>query len=271
LKSRPIGIFDSGIGGLTVANAISALLPNEQLIYFGDTAHLPYGDKSAKAIREYSREIMQFLVNQNCKLIVIACNSASASIGNSFQKWMPKEIPVINVIEPVVQHIAKQKHKKIGLIGTKRTIKSGVFPKHLKNTAPSKSIQSLATPLLAPMIEEGFYNNNISKAVINAYLENSRLKGIQSLVLACTHYPLIEKQIIELVGKQTTIVNSAHVVATKVKEVINKLHLENNQHKPLAHQFYISDYTPAFEQAANRFFGKKVKLTEHNLWKRQKV
>lgn len=270
MSTNPIGIFDSGIGGLTVANAISELLPNESIIYFGDTAHLPYGDKSAKAIRNYGKEIIQFLVEKKCKLIVIACNSASASIGNAYTKWIPKDLPVINVIEPVVHYLANDKNSKIGLIGTKRTIKSGVFPKYIKSIAPSKTVQSLATPLLAPMIEEGFYNNNISKAVINAYLENSRLRGMQSLVLACTHYPLIEKEIKTLIGSKTKIINSAYVVAMRVLEIIEKQNLANSNKKIVAHQFYVSDYTTAFEQAANRFFGKKIKLTEHNLWKRQK-
>jgi len=269
LSSKPIGIFDSGIGGLTVANAISELLPKEQIIYFGDTAHLPYGDKSPKAIRDYSREIMRFLLERNCKMIVIACNSASASVGNNFKNWIPESVPVVNVIDPVVEHLAAQKNKIVGLIGTKRTIKSGVFPKHLGVLAPNKSMKSLATPLLAPMIEEGFYNNNISKTIINAYLENSRLKGIQSLVLACTHYPLIENEVRELVGNRIEVINSATIVAKKVEDVLQNNSLLNSESNN-KHQFYVSDYTSGFEQAAKRFFGEKVKLTEHNLWKKTK-
>ena len=270
MSSKPIGIFDSGIGGLTVANAISELLPNEQIIYFGDTAHLPYGDKSPKAIRDYSKEIMQFLIQSECKIIVIACNSASASVGNTYKNWIPDTIPVINVIDPVVEHLATQKNKIVGLIGTKRTIKSGVFPKHLGILSPTKSMKSLATPLLAPMIEEGFYNNNISKTIINAYLENSRLKGIQSLVLACTHYPLIENEVKELVGQRIEVINSASIVAKKVVDVLHANSLLNKSINN-KHQFYVSDYTSGFEQAAKRFFGEKIKLAEHNLWKKPKT
>lgn len=268
MSDNPIGIFDSGIGGLTVANAISSLLPNEKIIYFGDTAHLPYGDKSAKAIRDYSKEIIKFLLSHHCKLIVIACNSASASVGNAYLKWVPKDMPVVNVIDPIVEYLSREKYTRIGLIGTKRTIHSRIFPKNLNKITSSKIIQSLATPLLAPMIEEGFYNNNISKAVINSYLSNSRLIGIESLVLACTHYPLIENQIRELLGQKIEIVNSAYVVARKVETVLKLSSSERHERRSPEHQFFVSDFTSGFEQAANRFFGKKVKLQEHNLWKR---
>lgn len=266
MSHSPIGIFDSGIGGLTVANAVSALLPHESIVYFGDTAHLPYGDKSPQAIRSYSKTIMHFLLDQGCKMIVIACNSASASVGKSYQKWLPPQYPVVNVIDPVIQFVGEKKPNKIGLIGTKRTIKSGVFPKHMKEQNPQKKIQALATPLLAPMIEEGFYNNNISKTIIKAYLDNPRLLGIESLVLACTHYPLIENEVKQLLSKDITVINSAAVVADSVQKVLTEKMLLNTSEEAAHHQFYISDFTPEFEQAARRFFGEKIKLSERNLW-----
>ncbi len=269
MSNLPIGIFDSGIGGLTVANAIYKLMPNEHLIYFGDTAHMPYGDKSSKAIRDYSKEITNFLLSKNCKAIVVACNSASASIGNAYTKWVPQNIPVINVIEPVVEYVAKTKQQTIGLIGTKRTIKSGIFPKHLHQVAPQKNLKSLATPLLAPMIEEGFFNNNISRTIIQAYLENQRLVGIESLVLACTHYPLIEKEIGSILGHKITVHNTAQIVAEKVKEVLHSQILLNEETNLSNQIFYVSDYTQGFEKAAQMFFEKKIKLIEENLWNKK--
>jgi glutamate racemase len=268
VSDNPIGIFDSGIGGLTVANAVSVLLPHEKLIYFGDTAHLPYGDKSSKAIRNYSKSIFEFLLNKNCKCIIIACNSASASIGNAYTKWIPPQFPVINVIDPVIGSVVENPEKTIGLIGTKRTVASAIFPKKLKESLQhNKKIKSLATPLLAPMIEEGFFNNNISKTIIKAYLESPRLKGIKSLILACTHYPLIENEIADATNNKIKIYNSAQIVAQKTKEVLIENNAIHNLERNPEHEFYISDYTHAFENAAKRFFGKKIKLKEFDLWK----
>lgn len=265
-NSHPVGIFDSGIGGLTVANAVSELLPMESILYYGDTAHLPYGDKSAKAIRSYSQRIVQFLLNQNCKMIVIACNSASASVSRHIQHWVPPNFPIVNVIDPVVEQIANQPQNTVGLIGTKRTVSSRIFHKKLKAKAPRKTMQSMATPLLAPMIEEGFYNNAISKTIIENYLNNRRLYGIQSLVLACTHYPLILKQVQDWAGKQVVIHNNAQIVAQEISRTLTELNLANTVMNPNPHQFFVSDYTAAFEMAAKRFFGKKIKLQEHNLF-----
>lgn len=263
MSNKSIGIFDSGIGGLTVANAISALLPNESIVYFGDTAHLPYGDKSAKAIRQYGKKIMQFLVSQECKTIVIACNSASASIGNSYKNWIPAHIPVVNVIDPVIEKVIASEHKTIGLIGTKRTVSSGVFAKKTKQLNAKKTVKSLATPLLAPMIEEGFYNNNISKTIIKSYLSNNRLNGIESLILACTHYPLIASEIAEVTAHKIHILNSAQIVAEKLQAVLTEQGLLKQQKKEsLTHAFFVSDYTHGFENAAKRFFGEKIKLKE---------
>ena len=170
-SSLPIGIFDSGIGGLTVANAIRKILPNEQLIYFGDTAHMPYGDKSPEAVKFYSLKIAKFLLDKKCKMIVIACNTASAHAFHELVHFLGERIPIINVIDPVVDlMVQKGNAQKIGVIGTKSTIRSDIYAKKFKAANPDIQVSSLATPLLAPMIEEGFFNNNISKTVINSYL-----------------------------------------------------------------------------------------------------
>ena len=184
ISSNPIGIFDSGIGGLTVANSIQKVLPNESMIYFGDTAHLPYGDKSPDSIKYYGIRIAQFLLDKDCKMIVIACNTASALAYEAVKDFVNGRVPVINVIDPVVEYIVNNKNsKRVGVIGTKGTIKSDIYPKRIKAKNKLIEVSSLATPLLAPMIEEGFFNNRISRSIIAAYLSSRKLTKIDSRYL----------------------------------------------------------------------------------------
>lgn len=265
--SHPIGVFDSGIGGLTVAKAISDLLPNESLIYFGDTAHMPYGEKSPHAIKSYSEKIASFLIEQPCKLIVIACNSASATAFRQVQKILPDKHFVINVIDPVVQHLSRDGHRrKIGLIGTKRTVSSAVYKKKFEKADPDIQLKSLATPLLAPMIEEGFFNNKISRTVVHSYLSNPHLAHIESIILACTHYPLIINEISSFYKGKVEIINSAEIVSLAVKDFLDENSLLNKSSKVPGHKFFVSDYTSSFEETAKIFFGGKIKLKEKNLW-----
>ncbi|WP_026898620.1 glutamate racemase [Daejeonella oryzae] len=265
-SNQPIGIFDSGIGGLTVANAIHKILPNEQLIYFGDTAHLPYGDKSPEAIRSYSLKIGRFLLDQNCKLIVIACNTASSHAYTKLVEAFADKVHIVNVIDPVVDFLADNKaFQKIGVIGTKSTINSGVYTNKLKIAAPAKEVSALATPLLAPMIEEGFYNNNISHTVIRSYLSSPELYSIDTLVLACTHYPLIQKEIDEYFNGKVTIINTAKIVAEHIKNTLVKLDLLNGG-IPADHQFFVSDFTSSFENSTRLFFGEQIHLKLKNIW-----
>ncbi len=265
--SHPIGVFDSGIGGLTVAKAISELLPKEHLIYFGDTAHMPYGEKSPHAIKSYSEKIAGFLIEQPCKLVVIACNSASATAFKQVQKILPDKNFVINVIDPVVEHLVSgNEYNKIGLIGTKRTVSSAVYKKKFEKANPDILLKSLATPLLAPMIEEGFFNNKISRTVVHSYLSNPHLSNIESIILACTHYPLIINEISSYYKGKVNIINSAEIVSIAVKTFLENRDLLNKSDKAPKHQFYVSDYTESFEETAKIFFGGKIKLREKNLW-----
>ncbi|MEO5912496.1 MAG: glutamate racemase [Pelobium sp.] len=265
----PIGIFDSGIGGLTVANAIRKVLPHENLVYFGDTAHMPYGDKSAEAIKYYSLKIGKFLQDQGCKAIVIACNTASSLGYQDLKDFLGNDLPILNVIDPVVSFCQTQTaYKKIGVIATKATVKSNIYAKKLKEALPNVAVQSLATPLLAPMIEEGFFNNNISKTIINAYLSSGKLKKIDSLILACTHYPLIRKEIDEFYNGKVVILNTAEIVATDVKKELGRLNLLNQSVDQPKHHFFVSDKTSAFETSTQLFFGDKISLTQKNIWER---
>lgn len=265
-STLPIGIFDSGIGGLTVASAIHQLLPKEGLIYFGDTAHLPYGDKSPEAIKYFSLKIGKFLLEKECKLIVIACNTASSLAYQDLVDFLGDRIPVINVIDPVVDHLVNQgQHRKIGVIGTKATIKTDVYAKKIKALQPALDVKSLPTPLLAPMIEEGFFSNTISKTVINSYLSSPKLKNIDSLILACTHYPLIKPEIEAYYQNKVEIINTADIVAQYVKKRLSELDLLNTT-EPVRHQFYVSDYTPSFEKSTKIFFGEQIHLKLKNIW-----
>jgi glutamate racemase len=264
---NPIGIFDSGIGGLTVADAIQRVLPNESLIYFGDTAHLPYGDKSPDSIKYYAIRISQFLLEENCKMIVIACNTASSLAYETVKDFVGGKVPVINVIDPVVDYVtANKKHRKIGVIGTKGTIKSDIYARKIKLKNNKLEIASLATPLLAPMIEEGFFDNKISRTVIASYLDSRKLSKIDSLILACTHYPLIKAEVEEYYKHHIDIVDSAGVVANHVKEILKKENLLSKAKKP-AHHFYVSDFTKSFEESTKYFFKNKIHLEKKEIWK----
>ncbi|WP_442795078.1 glutamate racemase [Pelobium manganitolerans] len=268
-QAQPIGIFDSGIGGLTVANAIRKVLPHENLVYFGDTAHMPYGDKSAEAIKYYSLKIGKFLQAQNCKAIVIACNTASSLGYADLKEFLGDSLPILNVIDPVVDFCVKQSnYQKIGVIATKATIKSDIYAKKLKQAMPDVKVQSLATPLLAPMIEEGFFENNISKTIINAYLSSPKLKKIDALILACTHYPLIRKEIDDYYRNQVEILNTAEIVAQDVKTKLAGLNLLNPSEDAPKHRFFVSDKTSSFESSTQLFFGDKINLVQQNIWER---
>ena len=292
MKNNPIGIFDSGIGGLTVANAIKKVLPNEDFVYFGDTEHLPYGEKSKESILRFSKNIIKFLINKDCKAIVIACNSASSVMNDNLLRFANNKI-VFNVIDPAAKlavelannsKSSEGKTLEVGVIGTKATIGSKIYTKKieefsynfncgysddLEDTKTISSydvpnIKSLATPLLAPMIEEGFINDEISKKIIQNYLSDPILKNIDMLILACTHYPLIYNKINEYYNGEKIIIDSSEIVAKHIESVLKKNNLLNNKVKT-NHQFFVSNYTKSFEQSTRFFFKEGVKLEEVNI------
>lgn len=265
MKKQPIGIFDSGVGGLTVAHAIKQILPGENLIYFGDTAHLPYGDKSAESIKFYSRKITEFLIEHDSKVVLVACNSASASAFDMLKKEFTDKTILIDVIDPVVDYICTRDFIKIGVIGTKRTISSGTYESKVKEKSPSTSIISLATPLLVPMIEEGFIFDDISNAIIRTYLSDPSLAGIQALILGCTHYPIIKNQISKIFNFNVEVVDSARIVAGILRDVLEKKGLLNDSGR-VKDQFFVSDYTPYFEKIAGMFFEGEINLKKADIW-----
>jgi len=265
MKEQPIGIFDSGVGGLTVAHAIKHILPGQSLVYFGDTAPLPYGDKSAEAIRYYSGRITEFLLNQNAKVVLVACNSASASAFDTLKKEFQDRAILIDVIDPVVNYLSTRDFRKIGVIGTKRTISSGTYDQKLKERSPQTTVVSMATPLLVPMIEEGFIFDDISNAIIRSYLSDKTLSGIEALILGCTHYPIIKNQISKFFNFNVEVVDSARIVSLVLKETLEKNKMLNDTGN-VHDQFFISDYTAYFEKIARMFFEGEINLKKADIW-----
>ncbi len=265
MKNQPIGIFDSGVGGLTVAHAIKQILPGESLIYFGDTAHLPYGDKSAESISFYSHKITEFLLEHDSKVVLVACNTASASAFESLKKDFKDKTILIDVIDPVVDYMSTKNYNRIGVIGTKRTISSGSYEKKLSEKSKSTTVVSLATPLLVPMIEEGFIFDDISNAIIRSYLTNPSLSGIQALILGCTHYPIIKNQISKIFNFNVEVVDSARIVAMVLRDTLEKNDLLNDS-QSVTDKFFISDYTDYFEKIARMFFEGEINLKKADIW-----
>lgn len=267
-NKAPIGVFDSGIGGLTVASAIGKALPKESIVYFGDTAHLPYGDKSTAAIQAYTVKVCDVLLQQHVKVIVIACNSASSSAYELAKAYVGSRAIVINVIDPLIEYISGiYESCKIGLIGTKRTVYSNIYKAKVDLLNKDIDLVSLSTPLLAPMIEEGFFQNKISQNIISEYLGNEVFRDIQSLILGCTHYPLVKKEITEFFQEEVEVLDSSEVVALYVKNVLSDNGLLTSSNKDeVSHDFFVSDYTQSFQKSTEMFFGESVTLKQYKLW-----
>lgn len=261
--NRPIGVFDSGVGGLTVAKEIKRLLPHENIIYFGDTKHLPYGEKSKEAITKFTTDITKFLVQHDCKAIVVACNSATSNSIEAIRE-AAGNVLVIDVISPVAKKVAFELHQKIGVIATKATVNSHAYKNTIRKYNRHIKVVELPTPLLVPIIEEGFRNTMVSKCAIEEYLSNKKLENIDSIILGCTHYPLIEKEIQQAFQGKVKVVNSPLIVVNQLIHEMQKLELLGNNEHPTYH-FYLSDYTENFGKLAKHFFGKSITLEQKTL------
>ena len=261
---QPIGIFDSGVGGLTVAREIRRTLPGESFIYFGDTKHLPYGEKSREAIAGYSVKIAKFLLDKGCKAIVIACNSATANALEEVIAVVDGRVPVIDVIHPVARQIASGEHRHVGVIATKATVNSALYKKVIRSHAKQVKVSELATPLLVPAIEEGFKNHPITTSIIGHYLGSSKLKNIDTLILGCTHYPLLLQEIKRYYKNVVQVVDSPAIVAQELRQLLADNHLLNSGAS--SHQeFYVSDLTKNFATISRRIFGKDIQLQQITL------
>jgi glutamate racemase len=249
MDPRPIGIFDSGIGGLTVAGEIIKTLPNESIIYFGDTARVPYGSKSADTITKFSKQVTRFLLSKDVKAIVIACSTASSNSYSALTETF--DIPFIEVISPGVSDCAQiTRGKTVGVIGTEATIRSGLYETLLREAIPGVKVYSKACPLFAPLAEEGWTRNTVTRMTAEIYLQELLDKEIDSLILGCTHYPLLIQCIRDIVGS-VRIINAAESTARKLKGFLELHELENMCSLAKTHHFFVSDNTNKFNRICN--------------------
>ena len=256
----PLGIFDSGIGGLTIAKALVERLPRESLYYVGDTAHMPYGDKSPERLNAYASGIAQRLTQAGCKALVVACNSASSNALDAVRKVAGPKVPVIGVVEPVV-HWAQSHHPQgtLSLIGTRATVQSGVYQTRMK--AHGLALRTRATPLLASAIEEGFHNGTIPEAVVKAYFADGWAQDTDGLVLACTHYPLAMSLIQAQLRPDMPILDAPSIVAEEVARVLSDQHLLSVGEAP-SHRFEVTDWTRSFADGASHIMGSSIDLVQ---------
>ena len=252
--NRPIGVFDSGLGGLTVAKAIKEKLPNENIVYLGDTARVPYGNKSTLLVTGYATQITNFLLGENAKLIVVACNTASALALPALQsKFL---VPILGVIIPGSQaavHATRNKH--VGVIGTTATINSNAYALALREIESSIQITTQACPLFVPLVEEGWLNGPVPSEITASYLKNINMKNVDTLILGCTHYPLLKPMIQDIVNDNTVLIDSAETVAEEVAIIlIEKKMSADSSNKGLL-KCFVTDSPIQFENIAKRFLG----------------
>jgi glutamate racemase len=257
LNNNPIGIFDSGFGGLTVMSAINKILPSENLIYFGDTAHVPYGTKSQNVILKFSKEITLFLVKNKVKLIVVACNTASALALPVLEKTL--KVPIIGVITPGARSaIDASKNFRIGIIGTEGTIGSKFYPKAINKLFAKAKIYQQSCPLFVPLVEEGWIDGEITDKTVKKYIKPLLAKKIDTLVLGCTHYPLLRKTLKRNLDKNIILIDSATSTALEVKRILDKKSLLASKNGKKYLKFYVSDNPEKFKKIGRRFFSKNI-------------
>lgn len=256
MNSNAIGIFDSGIGGLTVAKEIVKILPNESIIYLGDTARVPYGPRSKEVITKFALELVDFLLKKKVKFLVIACNTISAVSYEEIKKISP--VPILGVLKPAVREAAKvSKNGKIGVIGTVGTIKSDAYGQLLKTMSPKAKIFSCACPLFVPLAEEGLGKHPATILIAKEYLKDLKKASVDTLILGCTHYPILYSDIKEIMGKGVRLVDSAEPTAKMLKERLEQDNLLNRNSKK-SYEFYVTDAPERVIKVASRFFGSKL-------------
>lgn len=263
IRTAPIGVFDSGVGGLTVAREIMRHLPNENIVYFGDTARVPYGSKSKDNIIRYSRQIINFLMTKGVKAIVIACNTASAQALDVVQKEY--SVPIIGVVEPGARAALEvTESKKVGVIGTEGTVRSGMYEKVIQNIQPDVSVTAKACPLFVPLVEEGFKDHHVTEEIIDFYLASMKETDIDALILGCTHYPLLRSKIMEYVGDKIKLVNPAYETAMDLKKLLQENDMENpdTEGDHGSYSFYVSDAADKFKQFANSIMPYDIETTK---------
>ncbi len=254
---RPIGVFDSGVGGLTVCRKIMETLSAESIVYLGDTARVPYGSKSPKTVIRYAQACANLLIRQNIKLLVIACNTASAFALNTLRSQLP--IPVLGVIEPGARAACNcSESGRIGVIGTRGVVGSKIYTRTIQNIRPDTHVYGVACPLFVPFAEEGWVEGAVFKQVAKTYLEELIQKDIDTLVLGCTHYPLLRNTIADVMGPEIRLVDSAEETARAVMLTMKHERLLVQDDKPGSHRFLVSDDPEGFSRVGARFFGHEL-------------
>lgn len=263
-KNAPIGVFDSGVGGLTVAREIMRQIPNERIVYFGDTARVPYGSKSKDNIIKFSRQIIRFLQTENVKAIVIACNTVSALALDEMQQEF--DLPILGVVKPGAKvAVETTVNKRIGLIGTEANIRSGVYTRYIKSLDDEAKVFEKACPLFVPLVEEGWLHDDITLQVASRYLEELKEKDIDTLIMGCTHYPLIRSTIRKVMGDKVNLVNPAYETAIELKNLLERDNLANKcdvDSPSSMYRFYVSDAEEKFKLFANSILPFDITMTK---------
>ena len=263
-KNAPIGVFDSGVGGLTVAREIMRQITNERIVYFGDTARVPYGSKSKDNIIKFSRQIIRFLQTENVKAIVIACNTASALALDEMQQEF--DLPILGVVKPGAKvAVETTANKRIGLIGTEANIRSGVYTRYIKSLDDEAKVFEKACPLFVPLVEEGWLHDDITLQVASRYLEELKEKDIDTLIMGCTHYPLIRSTIRKVMGDKVNLVNPAYETAIELKNLLERDNLANKcdvDSPSSMYRFYVSDAEEKFKLFANSILPFDITMTK---------
>ncbi len=249
-NNAPIGVFDSGVGGLTVAREITRQLPNESIVYFGDTARVPYGSKSKDTIIRYSRQIVRFLKTKNVKAIVVACNTASAFALDTIES--ENDIPMIGVVKPGAKAaVENTTNKRIGIIGTEGTIKSELYSEYIHSIEPDVTVFGKACPLFCPLVEEGMLHDPVTDEIASRYLGELKDKNIDSLILGCTHYPLLRSTVGKVMGPEVNLVNPAYETAISLNELLIQNGIKADENAQAKYEFYVSDAEEKFKAFAN--------------------
>ena len=262
-----IGIFDSGVGGLTVVKQVVEALPQYKIVYFGDTARIPYGNRSAAIVKKYSLQDVEFLLKKNAKIIVIACHTASAVAADHLREKFP-QLKIFDVVGPGLdQALAVTRNKRIGIIGTEATVKSGAHERYLKKIDSQIEVFYQACPLLVPLVEEGWLKRQETRRIIRHYLKPLKKNRIDTLVLACTHYPLLAKVIAEIAGKSIRIVDPAQEVAAQMAKYLQEnpdtaSQLAKNGQQ---HEFFASDVSDKFKDISAKVLGKKIEVQQADI------
>ncbi len=256
-KEKPVGVFDSGIGGLTVVKRLSSNLPKENIIYFGDTARVPYGSKSNSTVIEYSIQDAKFLINKNVKAIVVACNTSSSIALSELRKNF--HVPVIGMIEPGAQAALKAtKNGRIGVIGTRATVNNKAYSNQIKKLNPDFQVFEKACPLFVPLAEEGWIKHKATYDIAEEYLKELRNKDIDTLVLGCTHYPILAEVIQEVIGNNVELIDSGIAAAEAVKIELDRYDLNTNKNSLGNQEYFVSDIPVKFKEVAELFLGREV-------------